>query len=130
MYDTLRMEIRETLEHLQRVYLQNALVLYTSMLEEGGEAATLTVFLEDVYLIAMDLDAVVFHDVRVVEHLHDLELVADVRVQVREAGCLLELDLLDGHERVRVEVDCEVDGPERACADESPLLPPNGHVRA
>ena len=78
MYDTLRMEIRETLEHLQRVDLQDTFVLNTPVLEQRSQTSTLAVFLEDVHLVSVHLDAVVLDDIWVMKHLHNVQLVLDL----------------------------------------------------
>ena len=71
MYDAFTVKVDKTLQDLTGVVHDDFLLLNSAMLQKIFETATIAVLLEDVYLVSMNLNAIVLDDVDVVEHLHD-----------------------------------------------------------
>ena len=82
---------------MHRIHLNDTLVLDPTMLEQSSKASALTILLEDIDLVSMNFDTVVLHDVRMMKHLHDTELILDLGVEGRKTSDLLEFDFLDRH---------------------------------
>ena len=82
MDNALRVQVSQPIQHLHRIDLQNAFILYPTMLKQTRQTTSLTVLLEDVDFVAVHLDAVVLDNVGVIKHLHDAQLVLDLGVEV------------------------------------------------
>src|SRR5689334_15441814 len=108
MNDVLAVKIRQSLQHLKGIELDDLLVLNPTMLQQIGQTASLTKLHENEDFVSMDLDVVVPYNVGVVQHLHHLHLVVD-RLDKRH-GRVLESNLLDCNQlsciRVGAQVNC------------------------
>ena len=78
MHNICFVQVTETLEKLKCVHLNDHLVFDTAMLEQTSQRTTRAVFHEDVYLVPVRFDAVVLHNVGVIENLQHTHLVSDL----------------------------------------------------
>ena len=118
MYDTLQMHIGQALEHLHGIQLYNAFVFNATVLQQSCKTATLTIFFKYVDFIPVYFDAIILHDIWVVEYLHDTEFVSYLGIQVGQSCKFLKLDFLDS----------QIDRAKSPYANESLLLPSDRNI--
>ena len=119
----LRVEIHESIEHLERIDLEHNLVFDATMLQKLCKTTALAVFFKNVHLLAMHLNAIVLNNVGMPKHLHHIHLVVDLLEQIWRRCQFLEPNLLDSHEATRIEVDREVHSTKCTTTNEPSLLP-------
>src|SRR6266536_3086712 len=89
MHNTTLMQVSKAFKQLQRVYHNNLFIFNTAMFQEACEGATRTELHEDVDLVPMNLNAVVGHDIRVIEDFEDIHLISNLASNRRYEGWIL-----------------------------------------
>ena len=114
------MHIGQALEHLHGIQLHNAFVFNATVLQQSCKTATLTIFFKYVDFILVYFDAIILHNIWVVEYLHDAEFVSYLGIQVGQSCKFLKLDFLDS----------QIDRAKSPCANESLLPLLDGNIQA
>ena len=120
MYDTLQMHIGQALKHLHGIQLYNAFIFNATVLQQSCKTATLTIFFEYVDFTPVYFNAIILHNIWVVEYFHDAEFISYLGIQVGQSCKFLKLDFLDS----------QIDRAKSPCANESPLPPSDGDIQA